>query len=423
MASQPQKLPALLPQSSPLSHAVAMTPARATPRKRSNAKNTVTVNAEQQAYYNHQVIKSLHDLQGGLTHVQNGIADLLGKYMKHTNSVLVGEEGEMQLSAMEIGRNAADSYGQVLASADKAVDAKQGIKRKRVKKEKDPNAPKKPLTAAFLYAQHARPIIKQDLEAALQPGGQIEKNAVQIEVNKRWNELPEEEKEVSFFHYGLTVNTLLTSPQQWKASYRNTLEEYKIKVAEYNKNKGDAAVADLVEEDEASDEGEPELAEVENGAADTDAFSDDEDEAPAKAPSPPAKTPRKRQKTTPAVNGTSIPVPIAPAASASTPVPLPASRTVPVPAAPVAETPAKKDKKKKEKAAPQPIAPAAVEESEEAPPEETNGKKKAKSSRSTRANETEADKENAAAEKEKAEKAGKEKKRDRSKRKSEVASS
>jgi uncharacterized protein YccT (UPF0319 family) len=53
------------------------------------------------------------------------------------------------------------------------------------------------------------------------------------------------------------VNTLLTSPQQWKASYRNTLEEYKIKMAKYNKNKGNAAVADLVEEDEAPEEGEP----------------------------------------------------------------------------------------------------------------------------------------------------------------------
>jgi hypothetical protein len=431
MASQPQKLPTLLPMPS---SAVAKTPARATPRRRSSAKKTVTVNAEQQAYHNDQVIGSLHNLQAGLTHVQNGITDLLSKYINHTTSVLIGEDGEMQLSndvaavaasAMEIGRNAGDSAKQVLASADRAVDAKQGLKRKRAKKEKDPNAPKKPLTAAFLYAQSARPIIKQDLEAALQPGQQIEKNAVQIEVNKRWNELPEEQKEASLFHYSLTASALLTSPQQWKAAYRNGYDQYKIELAEYAKNKGKAA--DLAELEEASDEGEPELpfVEVEMGAADTDASDEDEDEVPAKASSPPAKTPRKRQKTTPAVNGNSVPVAIAPAAAASTPIPLPASRTVPVPAAPVAETPAKKDKKKKEKVAPQPIAPAPVAEAEEPSHEETNAKKKAKSGRSTRANETDADKDNgaAAAEKEKAEKAGKEKKRDRSKRKSEVASS
>jgi hypothetical protein len=201
----PQQLPRLLPKSTSQAQAVAMTPARSTPRKRSSAKKHVTVKVEQQAYHGNQVIGSLHNLQAGLAHVQNGITDLLSKYMNHTNSVLGGEEGEMQLSndvaavaasAMELGRNAVDSSRQILASADKAVDAKQGKKRKREKKEKDPNAPKKPLTAAFLYAQHARPIIKADLEAALQPGGHIEKNAVQIEVNKRWNELPEEEKEV-----------------------------------------------------------------------------------------------------------------------------------------------------------------------------------------------------------------------------------
>jgi hypothetical protein len=417
MASQSQQQPTLLPKPASQSQAVAMTPARATPRKRPGAKNPVAIRAEHQAYHHDQVISSLHNLQAGLAHVQNGITDLLSKYMNHTNSVLVGEEGEMQLSndvaavaasAMEAYRNAGDATKQM----DKTIDAKQGKKRKREKKEKDPNAPKKPLTAAFLYAMNARPIIKKDMEAALPPGGQIEKNAVQIEVNKRWNELSEEEKEVSP-HCPVNVRTLLTLTQEWKASYRQSLELYKVAMAEYVKNKGIKA-ADLVEEDDASDEGEPELVEAENGVAVTDASSEDEDE-PAKAPSPPAKTPRKRQKTTPAVNDarTSVPVLIAPA---STPIPLPASRTA------GAETPAKKDRKKKEKAQPQAIAPAPAAESEEPIPEETNGRKKAKSGRSTRANETDADKENAAAAAEK-EKAGKKEKRDRSKRKSEAASS
>ncbi|CAG5170273.1 uncharacterized protein ALTATR162_LOCUS7153 [Alternaria atra] len=366
------------------------------------------------------VISSLHDLQNGLVNVQHGITSLLDSYRKHCHTVLGYEEGEAApysndisalgaaasaASVLEAGQKAIEEVTQGLG--DKAGDASKSKKRKREKKERDPNAPKKPLTAAFLYHQHARPIVKADLEAALPPGGQIEKNAVQIEVNKRWNELSEEEKE------------------QWKASYRNSMEEYKTALAAYVANKG-IKDAELIEEDDASDEAEPEI-EAEVGVADSDVSSEDEDEAPAaKAPSPPAKTPRKRQKTTPAVNGNSIPVSIAPANTASTPVPLPTSRTAPQAAAPasnaVAETPAKKDKKKKDKAAPQPIAPAPATSPDEPSPEETGGKKKTKSGRSTRNNETEGDKENAAQEKEKAEKAGKEKKRDRSKRKSEVAS-
>ncbi|EOA91232.1 uncharacterized protein SETTUDRAFT_162014 [Exserohilum turcica Et28A] len=380
--------------------------------KKKEATGDRGTNDRATAYHHDQVIASLHNLQAGLIHVQHGITDLLTNYRKHCASVLGGEEGEIPpfndvaavaASVMEAGRNAVDETKQLVVPLDKSVEVTKGKKRKREKKEKDPNAPKKPLTAAFLYHQHARPIVKADLEAALPPGGQIEKNAVQIEVNKRWNELPEEEKE------------------QWKASYRNSMEEYKAELAEYVANKGIKAT-ELVEEDEASDDAEPDI-EAEVGAADTEASSEDEEEAPAKAPSPPAKTPRKRQKTTPATNGNSAPVAIAPAGSGSTPVPLPSSRTTsqaPAPAVTaVAETPAKKDnKKKKEKAAPQPIAPAPAAANDEPAPEETGNKKKTKSGRTTRNTEADGDKENAAQEKaEKAEKAGKEKKRDRSKRK------
>jgi hypothetical protein len=175
-------------------------------------ETTTAINREDNTYNSNQVIVALSNLQGGLTHVQNGLNDLLRTYMQHTASVLAGEEGELQIpssiaataaSAIEAATTAANGVQHVVTTAsnpvDKTVDANKGKKRKREKKEKDPNAPKKPLTAAFLYHQHARPIVKADLEAALGPGQSIEKNAVQIEVNKRWNELPEEEKEVSLY--------------------------------------------------------------------------------------------------------------------------------------------------------------------------------------------------------------------------------
>jgi hypothetical protein len=134
--------------------------------------------------------------------------------MQHTTSILAGEDGDLdklQLpanitatanAAMEAANTAVNGVAQAITAgtpADGAAETAKGkgTKRKREKKEKDPNAPKKPLTAAFLYAQNARPVVRQDLETALAPEGKLEPNAVNIEVNKRWNEMPEEEKEVS----------------------------------------------------------------------------------------------------------------------------------------------------------------------------------------------------------------------------------
>jgi|TARA_R110002003_G_scaffold54_19_gene4841 hypothetical protein len=156
---------------------------------------------------------SLTSLQSSLAHVQSNVNELLRTYMQHTSSILAGEDGDLEKlqlpanitatanAAMEAATTAVSGISQAVNAANQAegpaADGKNK-KRKREKKEKDPNAPKKPLTAAFLYAQTARPIVRTDLEAALGPGQILEKNAVNLEVNKRWNELPEEEKEVRF---------------------------------------------------------------------------------------------------------------------------------------------------------------------------------------------------------------------------------
>jgi transcriptional regulator HMO1 len=157
-----------------------------------------------------QVIISLSNVQRGLAHVQNGLNDLMTAYIKHTASVLAGEEGALE--SLHLPSDVADTANSAMAAATfainnvahavapppaNAVDTGKNKKRKREKKEKDPNAPKRPLTAAFLYAQAARPVVKKDLEAELAPGQKLESNAVQLEVTKRWNEMTEEEKEVS----------------------------------------------------------------------------------------------------------------------------------------------------------------------------------------------------------------------------------
>lgn len=80
---------------------------------------------------------------------------------------------------------------------------------------------------------------------------------------------------------------MLTIPQGWRQSYRDSMEQWKEDMAAYTAKNAIAAV-DLHDDDEAS-EVEAEL-EIE-AAIDTDASSEDEEPLPTKAPSPPVKTP------------------------------------------------------------------------------------------------------------------------------------
>jgi len=170
------------------------------PRRRSSKIIVVASEAHKNSF--RQVIISLTNLQAGLTHVQNGLNDLLRAYMQHTASVLAGENiaETLQLpphitatanAAVEAATSAANALNQAVAGPTPK------LKRKREKKIKDPNAPKRPLTAMFLYASAARDIVKSDLASALGPDEKIQPNAVNHEITKRWNEMPEEDKEVS----------------------------------------------------------------------------------------------------------------------------------------------------------------------------------------------------------------------------------
>lgn len=370
---------------------------------------------------------ALASVQKGLHNVSNNLNELMHAYIKHTASVLSGEDGALEgLQLSESAQNMideADFATKSVANLTKSLtapvadagDADTGKtkKRKREKKVKDPNAPKRPLTAAFLFAQSARPIIRKDLENELPNGAKLEPNAINLEVNKRWNEMTAEDKEVSTsISYTAPFHHSTDTSQKWKASYRESMETYNKEMAAYKASKGAAAVEEPAAEDDVSE------AEVEAGALDSDDDASSEDASddepsPTKAPTPPptytanGKTPsrpNKRQKTaaTSAVNGNAQ-VSIVPTTVGQTPVPPPATKVqtvVPPPAlATVEATPAKKEKKKKDVKA----APVAKEPS---PEEAKKDKKEKKSGRATRATEAEGE-----------EKASK--KRDRSKRKSE----
>ena len=122
-----------------------------------------------------------------LTTLQQAIGDLLRAYMNHTTSIIGGTPGsELTTVAANILTTAAGIEGE-----EPPAPVKGKAKKQKQRRKKDPNAPKAPPTAYFLYAQQARPLIKKDL------GEGAKGDAVTMVASKRWNGLSDEEKEVS----------------------------------------------------------------------------------------------------------------------------------------------------------------------------------------------------------------------------------
>lgn len=77
--------------------------------------------------------------------------------------------------------------------SDKAASEKNGgktSKGKKAKAEKDPNAPKKPLTAFMLYTNNRRPEIKKKFS-------DLKITEISTMIGKEWKDLTDEEKNVS----------------------------------------------------------------------------------------------------------------------------------------------------------------------------------------------------------------------------------
>lgn len=135
-----------------------------------------------------------------LTTLQSAIGDLLRAYLNHTTSVLGGVSGSevnaitaldaVTANILTNARPGATEEPSAPLPALTGADVKP-IKKKKQRRRKDPNAPKAPPTAYFLYAQSARTGIKEDL------GPDAKGNAVTEEASRRWNALSDEEKEVS----------------------------------------------------------------------------------------------------------------------------------------------------------------------------------------------------------------------------------
>lgn len=125
---------------------------------------------------------------GRLTTILELLRSFTTDYIRQTNLLLgeatpEGNQGDI-LAGFE---NAA---AQLMMPVPAEVPLAAEEKKERKKRTHDPNAPKRPLTPYFLYMQHARSIIANDL------GAEARKGAVQEEGQRRWAQMGPHEKQV-----------------------------------------------------------------------------------------------------------------------------------------------------------------------------------------------------------------------------------
>lgn len=140
--------------------------------------------------------------------LNGAITETITAYINHTNSVLNGE-GQLDTSRLDIlGQlGILGSQSDASLKVEKAEPEPEGKqKRKYTTKPKDPNAPKRPLTAYFLFLQSVRPEINAEL------GKDQKRGDVAAEATRRWNELPDSTKEVLLSCYSHNVISTTANP-------------------------------------------------------------------------------------------------------------------------------------------------------------------------------------------------------------------
>lgn len=150
----------------------------------------------------------------GLAALQSAVSDLSRAYINHANTVLNRGPSSIDIgglnSLLENGLfpssvtagGGADADGGVSAAegagraASPGARSVAGTKRKRVH---DPNAPKRALTAYFLYMKHERANIAAELGANARP------KEVADEGTRRWGRMPPQEKQVDHLSLSLYI--------------------------------------------------------------------------------------------------------------------------------------------------------------------------------------------------------------------------
>jgi len=172
-----------------------------------NKEAVISVNIDEFTRTRDNVIVSLATLQ-------SAVSDLSRAYIQHANTVLnrgppTLETGFLTSSLAGVVSTGLIDPSLVGRQPSPAAKSDTGDKKKRKRAPHDPNAPKRALTPYFLYMQHNRAQIAQELGANAKP------KDVADEGTRRWAEMPEAQKDV------------------WKKLYADNLAVYKEKMKAY----------------------------------------------------------------------------------------------------------------------------------------------------------------------------------------------
>jgi hypothetical protein len=207
-------------------------------------------------------------------------------YIDHTNVILAGDASLASLDVSMLQQPFNDLAAPQLAQLALAYQQNESAaapvaevdgKKKRNYKPRDPNAPKRPLTAYFRYLQEQRgPAAEEMAKSANGPGkpGDISKA-----VTERWKAMTEEEQ------------------LPYKEAYQRALKDYEREVTAY-KATGEAEAEGEVEPEEQAN-GAAEKAD--DTASESDSSTTDEEEVDDKPvmPPPPPKVASPEAKKTP----------------------------------------------------------------------------------------------------------------------------
>ncbi|OJJ47785.1 hypothetical protein ASPZODRAFT_131356 [Penicilliopsis zonata CBS 506.65] len=239
------------------------------PKEDSKAQDALlTVNIDDFTRTRDSVIISLAQLQAA-------VSDLSRAYINHANTVLNRPPTGLDLSSLTAGGLSGGLTSLLETSllappraASPGAKSETGEKKKRKRAPPDPNAPKRALTPYFLYMQHNRARIAEEL------GPQSRPKDVADEGTRRWAEMPETQKEV------------------WKKLYADNLAVYKEKMKAYK------AGLPVPEGDQAAKQLHEDMAVVEpteeESNDDSESEEDESSPEPAKEPTPPPSNKRRR---------------------------------------------------------------------------------------------------------------------------------
>lgn len=205
-------------------------------------------------------------------------------YIDHTNVILAGDASlaslDVSMLQQPFNNLAAPQLAQLaLAHQQSELNAVPVVdadgKKKRNYKPRDPNAPKRPLTAYFRYLQEQRGPAAEEM--AKSGNGTGKPGDISKAVTERWKAMSEEDQ------------------LPYKEAYQRALKDYEREVAAY-KSTGEAEAEAEVEE-QANGAAEK----AEDSESESESSTDDEEESDAKPvmPPPPPKVASPDVKKTP----------------------------------------------------------------------------------------------------------------------------